>query len=446
MVDHPKCFRGRNEDSLVKTKALFKRSAILLFGLFIMAFGVALSVKANLGTTPISSVPYVFSLGLPFTMGETTIVINALLIVLQIALLRREFQPIQLLQFPIVAVFGLFTDFTLFLVSAKTPLSNYPLQLAVCLLSILIVAFGVFLEVKAKLIYLAGEGLVLAISKSFHQEFGKVKIGFDSALVLLAIVSSLLMLDDVQGVREGTVASALLVGIVARFYAKKIKFVDAIIGAKPAKAVEIGGIGGIDRAGTFTLVIAREFGSGGHEIGEIIARKLGVSFYDKDLIALSAAEGGLTAEYVKEHEQQLDNELLYDLYEQNYAYVDGEVPPLDALFLAQSKVIREISQRESCVIVGRCADFVLIDQKNCFTVFVHAGKDYRTRRIVAEYGIDSNAAIKALERTDRNRANYYRHYTNKLWGMACNYHMSIDSALFGPEKTASLIIDAMHAR
>jgi len=424
----------------MEKEGLFKRCLILVFGLFIMALGVALSVKANLGTSPISCVPYVYSLGFPLSMGAISIVMHVFFILLQMILLRKDYRMIQLLQLPVALAFGLFIDFAMFLESGIN-VSNYLWQWALCLLSCAIIAFGVFLQVKAKVTYLAGEGLAMAISKTFDMEFGKAKVGVDSTLVIIGIASSFLLLNDLQGIREGTVAAALLVGTIARIYSKNIQFVDAFVGRK---SIEKAKTARFNPNAKRVITIAREFGSGGHEIGEMVAQKLGISFYDTKLIDLSAAEGGFTHEYVKEHEQKLANALLFDLYEQNYAYIDEEMPPLDTLFMVQSKVLRDICEKESCVIVGRCADYVLKNNPNCFNVFVHADTQFRIQRAINEYGIDPALAVKELERKDRERANYCRHYTHRLWGKAgCYYDLSIDSSIFGTQRSAEIIIDAM---
>jgi uncharacterized membrane protein YczE len=215
----------------VKKERLLIRCIVQVAGLFIMALGVALSVKADLGTSPISSVPYVYSLGFPFTMGVSTVAINVIFILLQLVVLKKEFQPIQLLQLPVAIMFGFFTDVTLSLVSSNLLASNYFFQWILCLLGCLTIAFGVYLQVKAKVIYLAGDGLVLAICTTFHKEFGKVKVGFDCTLVVIGIISSLVLLHSLHGIREGTIVAALLVGTTVRFYSKKLKFVDALLGA-----------------------------------------------------------------------------------------------------------------------------------------------------------------------------------------------------------------------
>ena len=425
----------------MKKDKLLKRCIVLVIGLFIMAIGVALSIKANLGTSPVSCVPYVYSLGFPMTVGLLSIIVNVLMILLQIVLLRKEYQLIQLVQLPVALIFGLFIDFAMFLLSGLQP-SNYIYQWTLCLLSCVIIAFGVFLEVKANVTYLAGEGLSIAISKAFNKEFGKAKVGVDASLVIIGVASSFILLHRLEGIREGTIAAALLVGTIARFYNKNFKFIDSLVCIDKKEVSEQ--VSTVSQEKKIVITIAREFGSGGHEIGEIIAKELGISFYDTKLIDLSAAESGLTPEYVKEHEQKLANNLLFDLYEQNYAYVNEEMPPLDTLFMVQSKVIRDICEKESCVIVGRCADYVLKNNPDCFNIFIHADKKFRIERIIKEYGIAADMAEKELERKDRDRTNYCKHYTHRIWGMASNYNLTIDSSIFGPKKSAALIIDALN--
>ena len=193
-----------------------KRYLLLLAGLSIMAFGVAFSIKASLGTSPISSVPYVVSLFAPLTVGTATIVMHCVFILLQILILRRNYHPIQLMQLPVAVFFGYLTDFGVWAVRG-IHCSTYWQQWIVCLIGILLVAAGVSLEVKAGVVVLAGEGVVLAICKVLPKiKFGHMKVGFDVTLVVIACILSFTFTGHLQGVREGTVAAALLVGLIAK--------------------------------------------------------------------------------------------------------------------------------------------------------------------------------------------------------------------------------------
>ena len=180
-----------------------------------MAFGVSLSTRADLGTSPISCPPYVLSLVMPFSMGDITIAMHILFILIQILLLRRNYDPVQLLQLAAAFVFGYFTDLTLALTDKITAVS-YPQQWIMCLISCVLVAIGVEFEVRAGVIMLAGEGTMTAIASVFHVAFAKVKVAFDSSMVIIACIISLAVLGNIKGVREGTVAAALLVGLMVK--------------------------------------------------------------------------------------------------------------------------------------------------------------------------------------------------------------------------------------
>lgn len=200
---------------------IIRRYLLLLVGLAIMAFGVAFSIKASLGTSPISSVPYVVSLFAPLTVGTATIIMHCVFILLQILILRKKYHPIQLMQLPVAFFFGYLTDFGVWAVQGIT-CDHYLQQWLVCLIGIFLVAVGVSLEVKAGVVVLAGEGVVLAICKVIPVKFGYMKVGFDVTLVAIACVLSFVFTGRLQGVREGTVAAALLVGLIAKQLGKML--------------------------------------------------------------------------------------------------------------------------------------------------------------------------------------------------------------------------------
>ena len=200
---------------------IIRRYLLLLVGLAIMAFGVAFSIKASLGTSPISSVPYVVSLFAPLTVGTATIIMHCVFILLQILILRKKYHPIQLMQLPVAFFFGYLTDFGVWAVQGIT-CNHYLQQWLVCLIGIFLVAVGVSLEVKAGVVVLAGEGVVLAICKVLPVKFGYMKVGFDVTLVAVACVLSFVFTGRLQGVREGTVAAALLVGLIAKQFGKML--------------------------------------------------------------------------------------------------------------------------------------------------------------------------------------------------------------------------------
>ena len=196
-----------------------KNHLTLVVAIFIMALGIAFSVKANLGTSPISCVPYVLSLGLPLTIGEFTIIFNAFLLFLQFAILRRDFEYIQLLQIIVCVIFGYFIDFQLFAISSLNP-TDYIQQWIYVLLGCIILGLGICIEVKCDSIILPGDGLLNTICKVSGRDFGRIKPLFDLSMVISAVIISFLLFGTLVGVREGTVFAALVLGFIIQFYDK----------------------------------------------------------------------------------------------------------------------------------------------------------------------------------------------------------------------------------
>ena len=191
-------------------------------GLLIMAFGVGFSIKGNLGTSPISSLPYVTGQISGLTVGTTTIVMHCVLILLQILILRKQYKWVQLLQLPIAFLFGLMTDLAVGALSFLHP-AGYIQQWLLCGIGIVLVAVGVSFEVTANVTTLAGEGFVLAVCKVCPIKFGTMKVCFDVSLVVISCILSIFFLHGIYGVREGT-AAAVLVGSISRLINKYLEF------------------------------------------------------------------------------------------------------------------------------------------------------------------------------------------------------------------------------
>ena len=202
--------------------SLVKRYLFLCVGLCIMAFGVAFSIEANLGTSPISSLPYVTSLLTPLSVGNTTILMHCVFILIQIMILRKRYEPVQLMQLPVAFLFGYLTDFAVWALD-KVTYKTYWQQWLLCVIGILLVAIGVSFEVTANVVTLAGEGVVLAICKVCPIKFGYMKVGFDVTLVVISCILSLVFLGGLHGVREGTIAAAIFAGLIAKEINRPLK-------------------------------------------------------------------------------------------------------------------------------------------------------------------------------------------------------------------------------
>lgn len=193
-----------------------KRYIFLVVGLTIMAFGVAFSINASLGTSPVSSIPYVTSEISGLSVGVTTIIVNTLIVLLQIVILRKKFQLIRLLQIPVCIVFGLLIDLAGICIENVIP-ESYLMQWLICVCGIVLVAIGVAFEMSAGVLTLAGEGLVQALCTVLPKvKFGYMKVIVDVSFVVIAIVLSFIFLKELKGVREGTIAAAIFVGLIAK--------------------------------------------------------------------------------------------------------------------------------------------------------------------------------------------------------------------------------------
>ena len=207
---------------------LIKRYIFLLAGLFVNGLGVSFITKAGLGTSPITSIPYTLSLGFTPTVGMFTLVFNIFLVILQVILLRRNFQLQNLLQLPIIALFSFFIDLTMSLLGFMQP-ETYAMKIVSLIVGCLILGFGVFMEMAANVAMLPGEATVRAVSDVFSTDFGKTKIAFDSSMTVIAAILSFIMFKHLDGVREGTIVAAILVGFIARLFKKYIGGIEKIL-------------------------------------------------------------------------------------------------------------------------------------------------------------------------------------------------------------------------
>ena len=183
--------------------------------------------------------------------------------------------------------------------------------------------------------------------------------------------------------------------------------------------------------------IGREFGSGGREVGEKLAAKLGIKLYDKELLQQAAKDSGFCEEIFENHDEKPTNSFLYSLVMDTYS-VSGysaapflDMPLNHKVFLAQFETIKKIAEKESCVIVGRCADYALSDNPDCINIFIHADLDVRIKNVSRNLNITENKARDIINKTDKQRASYYNYYTSKKWGDSKSYNLSLDAGKLG---------------
>ena len=192
--------------------------------------------------------------------------------------------------------------------------------------------------------------------------------------------------------------------------------------------------------------IGREFGSGGREVGEKLAAKLGIKLYDKELLQQAAKDSGFCEEIFENHGEKPTNSFLYSLVMDTYS-VSGysaapflDMPLNHKVFLAQFETIKKIAEKESCVIVGRCADYALSDNPDCINIFIHADLDVRIKNVSRNLNITENKARDIINKTDKQRASYYNYYTSKKWGDSKSYNLSLDAGKLGTDNCVEMIL------
>lgn len=426
---------------------LLRRYIVFIFALFIIAFGTSLSIRANLGSSPISCPPYVLSLipGTKFTMGEYVICMHIFFILSQILLLRKNYPIIQLLQIVVSLLFGVYTDLTMWMTGLfqfDSTVFGYAMRFVQLCVGGGLLAYGIALEVKCDVLMLAGEGFPLAISKVAHADFGKVKIFSDTGLVVVGSIFCFIFFGrwhwEMIGV--GTLFSMFYVGFMVRQFSPHFKWIEPFLNVTPTAVQPV--TEQRTAASPLVVTISRECGSGGHEVGEKLAQRLGVRLYDKYLIDETADELGYSREFVKENEQNISTARLWEL-----VFTDKSIPMSmnpskdDAIFVAQSRTINKLAMKESCVIVGRCANWVLRNDLNSYHIFITSDLDFAVKRVEAFLKLNEDDAKERVIRTNKARANHYWQYTGGSWTDSHNYDLVVNISKVGIDDAADLIYD-----
>lgn len=199
------------------------------------------------------------------------------------------------------------------------------------------------------------------------------------------------------------------------------------------------------------VTIGRQYGSGGKEIGEKLAEKMGVKCYDKELLDRAAKDSGLCQELFEHHDEKPTNSFLYslvmDTYSTGYSTAAfSDMPINHKIFLAQFNSIKDLAKEGSCVIVGRCADYALADNPNLLSVFIYGKMEAKIRRIAQKYNLTDAKAKDVIIKTDKKRASYYNYYSNKKWGDAASYNYCLESSYLGIDGTVDLLFHLVNER
>ncbi len=430
-----------------------RRYASFIVILFIIAFGTSLSIRANLGSSPISAPPYILSLvpGMGLTMGQLTICMHVFFISMQVLLLRKNFEKRQYAQILVSFLFGFYTDLTMWLTGFLqvpfdiNPMIGYPLRFVELLIGGAILAFGIACEVRCDSLMLAGEGFPLAISKTVNRDFGKVKICTDTFLVCVGTVFMFIYFGrwSWEMVGVGTLVSMFYVGMMVRVMAPHIGWLDKIFIPKAERTAAVAAAGDMWK-GNRVITIARMYGSGGNAVGEEVARRLGCPCYNRQIIDQTARQMGYSTDFVAETEQNISTGRLWELI-----FADSGIPASmnpskeDAIYVNQSRTIRELAHQGPCVIIGRLGNWILRDNPHVLRVFVMSGRDFAVKQITGKLHITDEEASRKIERVNTGRANHYRHYTGHAWTDIADYDLVINTERTGIDGAVDMILRAV---
>ena len=325
------------------------------------------------------------------------------------------------------------------------------------------IAFILFQTIPDKLILIFGSGdenyiefaclsfriyLLLCIfngiqipSGIFFQAIGK---STKSAILSLSrqiiiLIPAMVILSSMYGIigvlSAGPVADGIAFILAFVFLAKEYKNLKDGAKVKDKVVLDENSINNKNIEGNVIITIAREYGSGGRYIGRLVADKLGIKFYDRDLVEKLSEKTGLSTEYIENNEQKRG---ILDALNSGCYY---NLTNADELFVQESELINDLAKNESCVIIGRCSDFILKDNKDVINIFVYSTMENKIERAVERYNLSKKEAEKEIKNIDKLRSNHYKHYTGKVWGDNQNYDLCINSDTFGVEKAADMICE-----
>jgi len=435
-----------------------RQHVLLLAALYVLTFGVSLFIRSNLGASAISVSPLVWSEAgnasvslfgwqVPaFSVGGYTIIMNSFFVFLQILILRRRYQLFQLFQLIVGAIFSFFLDVNLAItepLTAGSGAAGFAWGLFLVFAGGTIMGVGVACEVRCKSVMMPGEGVQVAIAQASGKEFSKVKIIVDTSLVCIAIVCCVAFFGtwrwELIGI--GTLVSMVYIGIVVRLLSPHLTWFDNILEGKIEHESNVVSVAEHDDvAAPLVITISRQYGSGGLEIGQKVAKRLDMDLYDRAIFENAAQEANIAPQEAAAREQNISTAKLLESIILGNDIPQGTILSTDdKLFVAQSRFIRNVASQSPCVVIGRCADYVLHGRQHLLRVFILSDNDFAARRVEEKEGLTEREAMNKINEVNTARANHYFKYTNRRWGAADNYDIVLNTSTIGVDEAVNII-------
>lgn len=431
---------------------LVKRYIVFLLAVSLGGVGVALFTKGAVGVTPISSLNYVLSLHCPLSLGGTTFIFNMVLIVLQYFMFakaeRRSQIAMLLAQIPVTFIFSATIDAAMFALESFIPANwnSYAWSIFWVLSGSVTLAIGISLQVLASVAMVSGEAVVKQISSKFKFEFGYVKLAFDLTLVFLAAVCSLIFTNftELEGIREGTIVGALLVGPLVRFFRPHMGFVNLFFYSAAQRQTFKTQQLEASQAFHGSISIARESGLGSHLIGTALAQKLNIKLYDSALINMIAQESGFAPQEVAKKAEHLESSFLHSMIFADHSVpLEQSISRQDELFVATARVMRNLAKQESCIFIGYNGDFILKDNPRNLRVFLYASnQDFKSKYCQETLNLNHEQALSHMTEVDHLHEEHHLYYTGANFRDPSCYDLCLDVSVLGRDACIELIYQA----
>ena len=421
---------------------LARRFLVFALGLVFMGFGVACLIKSSLGVSPISSLPYTFALIIPsITVGGWTAIMNLVMIFMQPVLKKGLDKRMLVLQSGMTVVFGYFIDLSLECM-APLMLESYYAKVLMLLAGCSIMAFGTYFGIIARVTLLPMDSFLQIVAEKLGKRYTSVRVISDLCMTVTAAVLCLAFVGELKAVREGTLVTAFLCGTEIRLFTAYLKSLTYLLLPENLiqKERERQSVPEVSER-HFVLTVSHEYGSGGRTIARRIAHELDLPYYDTEIIKMAAERSDFAAEYLHKHEEKITSTALYTLFDW-YAgtFPENEVPLPEQIFRLEAQVIQEIAAKDSCVIVGRLANYILQNHKNSLHIFVTADENERVSRVMRKESIPMEEAREKIRAFANDRKNHCQQFSAMEWGNSENYDITVKSSRYGLDRTAAILI------
>lgn len=423
---------------------ILRRYLLLTLGLLVISFGVAFLIKASVGVSPISAFPYTISLIFPqLTVGTWIAIYNLLLVVAQPIIRPRKVMKLQLiLQLFMTFFFGYFTDLALECLIYFQP-EAYVAKLVSLVCGCVIIAFGSYLCVICNVGMLPMDSFLQVLAEVLNKQYANIRIMSDVVWTVLSGILCLTVVGELIGVREGTLIAAFITGAIIKAFLKYLRGFSYVLLPENMKHVNKAVAERTQVSENhFVLTVSHEYGSGGRTIAKRIAHELDLPYYDTEIIQMSAEKSGFAESYLEQHEEKISSNALYklaDWYTASYSNEKMLIP--EQIFRVEAQVIQEIAAKDSCVIVGRLANYVLQNHKNSLHIFITADEIERIKRVMRKDGITHEEAQEKIRSYAIERRNHCQQFSDMEWGNGANYDITIKSNRYGVDRTAAIILE-----